>query len=464
MPFIDPTYNYTIIGNEGAIALDVTEPARQYIFKGTASLTGGLTISAAAPEEPMIIDILWNAVITLAGFNLSILGTNLTADEAAKPGWYRFLFVDGAWQPVVMPDMQRYQVFNEVVSTDVSAGAAITLNPALDKQTQVLTGSGALGGNVTVATAGTPQNGDEFFVLYKGLITKGANNITIFGKVLTTQQVLKGSVLVHTKYNGTTYDTVVQVDVSTTEFIETSMVLAKAITLAEMADGTPAEFILYNAGGVATAVSMGGDATMSSTGVVTIAVGVVTFAMMADLTANSLIGRNAGTNGVPSAISLTGAQIAIGQAAGGILGKAMGGDVSMADTGITTIANNVIAVANRIATVNTEVLNIPVSFETGEICDNRIKMPYDGTVQEIYGVVTTAIEATDDGTVTAKDGAGVNITAGLLTFTAADPLETAVTVTPSANNTFVAGDILRFTTAKTTAGGKVLLSIKVLRT
>ncbi len=111
-----------------------------------------------------------------------------------------------------------------------------------------------------------------------------------------------------------------------------------------------------------------------------------------------------------------------------------------------------------------EAVTLPVSFESGEQCDNRIEMPYDGTVSKVTAVVTKAIAATDVATITPKNGAGVNMTSGGISFSAGDPLETTITSSPTGNNTFVAGDIIRFTSAKATAGGKALLSVYVTRT
>ena len=127
------------------------------------------------------------------------------------------------------------------------------------------------------------------------------------------------------------------------------------------------------------------------------------------------------------------------------------------------IASNAVTVAKLATELQYEVVTIPVSFETGEQCANKVKMPYAGTVSEIYGIVTKAIAATDAGTVTAKNNGGTTMTEGVITAAASAALDTAYTVTPTANNTFVAGDILSFTTAKTTVGGKMLLSIKITR-
>lgn len=115
------------------------------------------------------------------------------------------------------------------------------------------------------------------------------------------------------------------------------------------------------------------------------------------------------------------------------------------------------------AEARTEVLNFMVSFETGEQCDNKILMPYAGTVTSIYGIVVKALSATDAGTVTPKNQGGTTMTSGVLTFPLSSALNTAITSTPSANNTFIAGDVLSFTSAKTTVAGKILLSITIER-
>ena len=112
-----------------------------------------------------------------------------------------------------------------------------------------------------------------------------------------------------------------------------------------------------------------------------------------------------------------------------------------------------------------EIITRRVSFENGEQCDNKIKMYYPGSVSEIYFSVDKVIAATDNGTITPKDDTATAMTGGLISVTAASSLDTMFTTaaTISANNTFVAGDVLSFTTAKTTKGGFGTLSIKVIR-
>lgn len=127
------------------------------------------------------------------------------------------------------------------------------------------------------------------------------------------------------------------------------------------------------------------------------------------------------------------------------------------------IGDSQVTVAKVESNLRYELVNLEGSFETGEVGDFKIKMPYPGTVSEIYSYATKAIAATDNGTITPKNNAGTTMTSGVITYTASDARGTAYTSTPTANNTFVAGDILTFTFAKTTAGGKATLTIKALR-
>ncbi len=111
-----------------------------------------------------------------------------------------------------------------------------------------------------------------------------------------------------------------------------------------------------------------------------------------------------------------------------------------------------------------ETHTLSVSFAAAQVGDFPVKMGYNGTVTEIYAYAIEAIAAVDAGTIQAKNNAGTNMTTGLITYPLSSVRGTAFTVVPSANNTFVEGDILKFTTAKATPGGTVLLSIKTLRT
>lgn len=128
------------------------------------------------------------------------------------------------------------------------------------------------------------------------------------------------------------------------------------------------------------------------------------------------------------------------------------------------IGANQVTVAKLEAALTYELIVVDVSFETSELGDYKIKIPFACTLNEFYARATKTIAGTDNATITPKNNGGTTLTGGTITFTAADAFGTAYTTTPTANNTFVAGDLLTLTTAKTTAGGRSQVSIKVTRT
>lgn len=82
-----------------------------------------------------------------------------------------------------------------------SGGGTINLSPGVSKQVLKLTGSATLSASWTIQGAGTPMDGDEFYVFYQATMTGAGNTITIFGNVLTDDQALTGGLLIYAKYD-----------------------------------------------------------------------------------------------------------------------------------------------------------------------------------------------------------------------------------------------------------------------
>lgn len=105
-----------------------------------------------------------------------------------------------------------------------------------------------------------------------------------------------------------------------------------------------------------------------------------------------------------------------------------------------------------------------MSFETGELTTTRIYFPFKVTINKIRGIVMKAIAATDSGTVTCGNSTGAS-SGGVLTFPASSALNYEPTAaSPTTNNVVLADSYYYLTTAKSTAGGKILVSIEATRT
>lgn len=73
-----------------------------------------------------------------------------------------------------------------------------------------------------------------------------------------------------------------------------------------------------------------------------------------------------------------------------------------------------------------------------------------------------AIAATNNGTITGANADG-NSSSGVITATASDPLNTEYSVSPTTNNSVGRDSYYKLTSAKSTAGGKILVSLEYER-
>lgn len=127
------------------------------------------------------------------------------------------------------------------------------------------------------------------------------------------------------------------------------------------------------------------------------------------------------------------------------------------------IENGSISLDKLDTSIRTELITAPVSLDASELGKNRIIIPYDCTVTSITSYSTKIIEATDDASIIPQNNASLVMTDGTMTMIAGSPIGTGVTVAPTGNNTFSAGDTMTLVGIKTTPGGKVLVSITVRR-
>jgi len=128
-----------------------------------------------------------------------------------------------------------------------------------------------------------------------------------------------------------------------------------------------------------------------------------------------------------------------------------------ASAGVLTV---VAKIAHLEAALLKRVVTVPMSFETGEQTTTRIYFNSKVTVDKIRGIVMKAIAGTDNGTITCGNSTGAS-TAGVITATASDALNVEYAVSPSTNNVVLADGYYYLTSAKSTAGGKVLVTLEV---
>lgn len=111
---------------------------------------------------------------------------------------------------------------------------------------------------------------------------------------------------------------------------------------------------------------------------------------------------------------------------------------------------------------NTEIVTVPLSFETGEAGAAKIYFPYRVRITKIRTMVQKALADTDAGTVTGANSTG-NSTGGVTTHAASAALADEQSATPTTNYYVARNSYYKLTSAKTTAGGKVLATLEYVR-
>ena len=318
-----------------------------------------------------------------------------------------------------------------------------------------------LNANITVSFSSPPPNGSELNVYVSPGFDLNGHNFDICGFGIPQDYLTNSGYYIKFNYVddiGGFVPTTGPLVISTylPKSISGSTLFNGTVQLSSIVSGTAADIIVCDGTGDPSYVALSGDATINNTGVLTIAAGAIDNSKVSASAAIALSKLAALTPSKPvvtngSGVLTTASQITAAQ--GGT------GQDTSSSTGFAKVSGGTWSVGAVADTVQ-----LQVSFESGYTGDFKIKMPYAGTVTEIYAYATKAIGSTDNGTITPKNNAGTTMTSGTITFTASDARGTAYTSTPSANNTFIAGDILTFTTAKTTSGGVVQLSISVTRT
>lgn len=101
---------------------------------------------------------------------------------------------------------------------------------------------------------------------------------------------------------------------------------------------------------------------------------------------------------------------------------------------------------------------VPVSFETGEQSNNSIYIPFEYVLVEGAYCITKAIAGTDNATITVKTN---GTSRGVTTILASTAINTESKLTISSTTGDVAGYYAQIVTAKTTAGGKALVTLVV---
>lgn len=286
------------------ISIDVDEPRTLYVFTGSGTLTGNITIAATGtPVFGHRADILWLCNFTLGANTISIFGKTLTTVQATKPIEITALYDSTSWR-VFLDGL--FGATGTVETGDI-ADDAITLAKLAD----ITRGSIIVGGTSNAPTALDANNSGQI------LIGDGTDLLSL---AVTGDITITGGGVV-----AIAAGVIVNADISA----------SAAIVLTKLASGASAQIIVANGSGVPVYVDMTGDVTISNAGVAAIAAGVIVNADInasAGIVLSKLAGAAAGSIIVANGSSVFAA-------------ATMSGDATISSTGVITIGAGAITLS-----------------------------------------------------------------------------------------------------------------------
>jgi hypothetical protein len=290
----------------------------------------------------------------------------------------------------------------------------------------IIAGTVTLVGGLVVSPIGTPTTGQRVVITWNAYVTPSGNPITIFGETVPAELAARNFVA-ECLWDGTGGPWVVNIlpDFAGVGIVAADRIAANAVTTAKIAD----------------------DA--------------VTLAKMAGLAKGNIIYGDA--SGDPASVNLgaVDANLVVGDTTNGVAVVAMSGDATIAKTGALTIANDAITTV-KILDANVTPAKLSASSNKGQFA---VQLEFDEaakigvikyqicstcTIDGIYATVNR-VPATDTATVIPKNHGMVAMTGGQIDITTALALGNIISVTPTANNTFTAGEQMTLETSKTTA-------------
>jgi hypothetical protein len=299
-----------------------------------------------------------------------------------------------------------------------------------------LIGTVTLSGASSISYSGSPVKNESYFFHYEASVTPSGNTFSIFGQAVPSD-MLSSKFVAECIYDGSAWKVKLLPSFDGLGIIGADRLAASSVTTAKIAKNA------------------------------------VTLAEMAGLAKGNIIYGDA--SGDPAIVNLgaVDANLVVGDTTNGVAVVAMSGDATIIKTGALTIANSAVTtakIADDAVTAakldddsNRTQVVIPTSFESaGEIGVLEYKICFPCTIEAIHGTVTKTFVST--GTHIFKDDTGTVLTGSQIDMSNALTLGNIVSTTPTANNTFVAGDVIKIETSVSGAvGGRSTIVLCMLK-
>lgn len=333
-----------------------------------------------------------------------------------------------------------------------------------------ITGSATLAASYVIQASGTPVTNTTFIFNYEASMVLNGNTLTIFGLSLDDSQALQSCFII-SKYDGSAWDTQIQPDFENDDVIETRHIIDDAVDKDKIAADVAGSGLGQNADGSLEVKVDSSTIEINSDTLRVKDAGIIEAKIGTGAVTTNKLGANSVTNAKLATMTADSVKTADGSGNPQDTALSTGEVIGNIGSGVAAVSIDDLILASSNA--KKEIFTVEVSFEASEQGNNRIFIPYPFELRHIYFCVKKAIAGTDDGHLTVDINGTQIITsispplAATYDFTAGLAINTQglaadCTLGDPANISNTSGYI-DFATQKTTAGGKVILSVEIER-
>lgn len=442
MPILDRLKSDTLDPTGQVLEYKLTELYSQYVLNGSGTLSGNVTVRQRAADQVttgLTYPIRYEGNFVYAGGSVvTIFGRALTQLEAQSELFITAQYLSGAWD--VNVEFVAAKVTQEKIIP--SGGGTVTADESVFDY--VLTGAGTLTSSYTLALPSfseAPTVPMQFTAAYNAAWTLDGNQITIFGIALTANQALSGRTLV----------------------VATCTVPAPNVQVWQTLVIEDDNLVRTNKG-VETYAWNGGANTIQLNSNVDKVVQRVTGSGTA--TGNLAYSPTGTFNEGESFSFWYDAQFIANGNSVTFFGESLSDyEIQTGGVYITAVYTGAAWIVSKVSTESfgeKELITATIGFDTDEQGEIDIEIPFDFLLEKVVTVVTQELAGTDDGTL-AIEVNGSSPTPASQTIPQGSAVGTKLSNAITGTNTGSAGDNITLTSAKTTAGGRVLVQLTVVR-
>lgn len=299
-----------------------------------------------------------------------------------------------------------------IKNIEITGGGTEPISPSDNFNLYKITGNATLSSNYEIEANGmVAVNGAKAIFFYEATVNVNGNHITILGKQIPDELAMVPFVVSSVWFDGA-WQTNVSVDIlDQTNILPGTALVDGSVDTTQLADEA------------------------------------VSLAKMDKNTADSIIVFNG--MGIASILTPSTGDVLVKTSSGWVVSSYLEGQTLIGD-GTDVTADNL-----------HELIVVPVSFESSEQGAIKVLIPFKCDLVSFSPYVSVALAGVSAGLIEALDNSSASM--GVATIPHSSAIGYGITVTPTVNNSFDAGDILTLQVSKANAGGKALVSIKLKR-